>query len=75
MIDTCPLWDEDGRCYLVNAWANSRSRFASVITVRELNADGTEAVSAPVIVLMVMARKIARVKALSSISEMAGIGL
>ena len=50
MIDTCPLWDEDGRCYLVNAWANSRSRFASVITVRELNADGTEAISAPVIV-------------------------
>ena len=28
MIDTCPLWDDDGRCYLVNGWANSRSRFA-----------------------------------------------
>ena len=25
MIDTCPLWDEDGRCYLVNGWAGSRS--------------------------------------------------
>ena len=39
MIDTCPLWDEDGRCYLVNGWANSRSRFASVLTVREMNAE------------------------------------
>ncbi|MBR5655875.1 MAG: glycoside hydrolase 43 family protein [Prevotella sp.] len=50
MIDTTPLWDDDGRCYLVNAWANSRSRFASVLTVRELNAEGTKAVSDPVIV-------------------------
>ncbi len=50
MIDTCPLWDEDGRCYLVNGWANSRSRFASVLTVRELNAEGTKPISDPVIV-------------------------
>ena len=50
MIDTCPLWDEDGRCYLVNGWANSRSRFASVLCVRELNAEGTAAISNPVIV-------------------------
>ena len=50
MIDTCPLWDDDGRCYLVNGWANSRSRFASVLTVRELNAEGTKPISQPVIV-------------------------
>lgn len=50
MIDTSPLWDEDGRVYLVNGWANSRSRFASVITVRELNAEGTKPISDPVIV-------------------------
>lgn len=50
MIDTSPLWDEDGRVYLVNGWANSRNRFASVITVRELNAEGTKAISEPVIV-------------------------
>lgn len=50
MIDTTPLWDDDGRCYLVNAWANSRSRFASVLCVRELSADGTRAISEPVIV-------------------------
>lgn len=50
MIDTTPLWDDDGRCYLVNGWANSRSRFASVLTVRELDKDGLKAISNPVIV-------------------------
>ena len=40
MIDPCPLWDEDGRCYLVNAWANSRVGFNSILTVRELSEDG-----------------------------------
>ena len=49
-IDTCPLWDDDGRCYLVNAWANSRSKFASVLTVREMSADGTKPIGQPVIV-------------------------
>lgn len=49
-IDTTPLWDDDGRCYLVNGWANSRSKFASVLTVRELSADGTKAIGQPVIV-------------------------
>lgn len=50
MIDTTPLWDEDGRCYLVNGWANSRGKFASVLCVRELSADGTRAIGNPVIV-------------------------
>jgi len=50
MIDTTPLWDDDGRCYLVNGWANSRNKFASVLTVRELSADGTRAIGQPVIV-------------------------
>ena len=50
MIDTCPLWDEDGRCYLVNGWANSRCQFNSVLTVREMTPDGMQAISDPVIV-------------------------
>ena len=49
-IDTTPLWDDDGRCYMVNGWANSRSKFASVLTVRELSADGTKPIGQPVIV-------------------------
>lgn len=50
MIDSTPLWDDDGRCYLTYAYANSRTRFASVIVVRELSADGTSAIGNPVIV-------------------------
>ena len=49
-IDTTPLWDEDGRCYLVNGWANSRAKFASVLTVREMSADGSRPIGQPVIV-------------------------
>lgn len=50
MIDTTPLWDEDGKCYLVNGWANSRCQFNSVLTVREMSADGMKAIGDPVIV-------------------------
>ena len=27
LIDPCPLWDDDGRCYLVNAWAHHARTF------------------------------------------------
>ncbi len=50
MIDTSPLWDDDGRCYLVNGWAGSRAGFNSVLTVRELSADGAHAIGNPVMV-------------------------
>ena len=56
-IDACPLWEDDGedqssdgRCYLVNGWANSRSKFASVLTVREMSPDGLKPIGQPVIV-------------------------
>ena len=49
-IDTTPLWDDDGKCYLVNGWANSRSKFASVLTVREMSPDGLKPIGDPVIV-------------------------
>ena len=41
IIDPCPLWDEDGRCYLAYAWAASRAQINSVICVAEMNAEGT----------------------------------
>lgn len=50
MIDPCPLWDDDGRCYLVNAWSASRSGINSVLTLRELSADGTRVIGNLVIV-------------------------
>ena len=50
LIDPCPLWDEDGRMYLVNGWAGSRSGFNSVLTVRPLTPDGTRPLGMPVMV-------------------------
>ena len=50
LIDTTPLWDEDGRCYLVNAYAASRMGLNSILMVRELSADGTKAIGNPTIV-------------------------
>lgn len=50
LIDPCPLWDEDGRAYLVNGWAASRSGFNSVLTVSEMSPDGTRLLSDPVLV-------------------------
>ena len=50
MIDPCPLWDDDGHCYLVNGWANSRAGFNSVLSVRELSSDGSRVISQPRIV-------------------------
>jgi beta-xylosidase len=42
LIDPCPLWDDDGRLYLVHAYAGSRAGIKSVIVVKELNAEGTK---------------------------------
>lgn len=50
VIDTTPLWDDDGHVYLVNGWAASRCGFNSVLTVRELCADGTRVIGQPVLV-------------------------
>jgi beta-xylosidase len=41
MIDTCPLWDDDGKAYLVNGWAKSRAGFNAILTVYEMEPDGT----------------------------------
>jgi beta-xylosidase len=40
LIDPCPLWDTDGRCYLVHAFAGSRASFKSMLAVCELTSDG-----------------------------------
>ena len=45
IIDTCPLWDEDGKVYLVHAYAGSRAGLKSVITICELNAEATKAIT------------------------------
>ncbi len=41
LIDPCPLWDDDGRVYLIHGWANSRANVKNVLTLLELDATGT----------------------------------
>lgn len=50
LIDATPLWDEDGRLYLVYAYAGSRSGVNSILVICEFNADGTKAITSPVLV-------------------------
>ena len=50
MIDPSPLWDEDGKVYLAHAWAGSRAGFNSIITICEMNAEGTQVIGEPVLV-------------------------
>lgn len=45
LIDPCPLWDDDGRCYLAHAFAGSRAGFKSALAVCELSADGLSTIS------------------------------
>ncbi len=50
LIDPCPLWDDNGKTYLVHAYAGSRAGIKSVIVVKELNKEGTKVISEPVLV-------------------------
>ena len=50
IIDTCPLWDEDGRAYLVHGWAGSRAGFKSILSVVELSPDGERVIGREVMV-------------------------
>jgi beta-xylosidase len=50
LIDPCPLWDDDGKAYLVHAFAGSRAGIKSILVVKQMNMEGTKVVSGPVIV-------------------------
>jgi beta-xylosidase len=50
MIDPCPFWDDDGRVYLVYAYAASRSGLKSILVVNELNTEGTRVIGEEVMV-------------------------
>jgi len=45
LIDACPLWDDDGRAYVVHAYAGSRAGVKSVLAVFEMTPDGTKAIT------------------------------
>lgn len=42
LIDACPLWDEDGKAYLVHAYAGSRAGIKSILVVHRMSPDGTK---------------------------------
>jgi beta-xylosidase len=50
LIDPCPLWDDDGRVYLVHAFAGSRAGIKSILIVKQMNASGTKTIDNGVMV-------------------------
>ena len=50
LIDPCPLWDDDGRVYLVHGWAGSRAGFKSILSACEMDALCTRVTSSQVLV-------------------------
>jgi len=42
LIDPSPLWDDDGKAYLVYALAGSRAGVKSVLLISRMNVDGTK---------------------------------
>lgn len=45
LIDPCPIWDEDGRAYIVHGYAKSRIGFNSHLGLFEMSVDGKRAMS------------------------------
>jgi beta-xylosidase len=41
IIDPTPLWDDDGRAYLLHGWAKSRAGFNNRLTLRAMAPDAT----------------------------------
>ncbi|HPR33705.1 MAG TPA: family 43 glycosylhydrolase, partial [Prolixibacteraceae bacterium] len=39
-IDPCPFWDDDGKAYLVHAFAGSRAGIKSILVINEMTPDG-----------------------------------
>ncbi|MES2431301.1 MAG: glycoside hydrolase 43 family protein [Bacteroidota bacterium] len=50
LIDPCPLWDTNGKVYLVHAYAGSRAGIKSVLVIKQMNTAGTKTLDAGVLV-------------------------
>ena len=44
-IDPCPYWDDDGKAYIIHAYARSRIGFKSMLGLFEISPDGMKAIS------------------------------
>lgn len=49
-IDPCPFWDEDGKAYLVHAFAGSRAGIKNILVMHEMSPDGYTINPNPVLV-------------------------
>ncbi len=45
LIDPCPFWDDNGKVYLIHAYAGSRAGIKSLLVMKELNKEGTNIVN------------------------------
>lgn len=45
IIDTSPLWDDDGKVYLVHGYAGSRAQLKSILAICELSPDASKAIT------------------------------
>ena len=45
LIDPCPLWDDDGKVYLVHAYAGSRAGIKSLLAISELDSAAEKTIS------------------------------
>jgi beta-xylosidase len=50
LIDPCPLWDDNGKVYLVHAFAGSRAGIKSILVVKELNREGDKVIGDAVLI-------------------------
>jgi beta-xylosidase len=50
LIDPSPLWDDNGKVYLVHAYAGSRAGIKSLIVVKQLNKEGNKVMDDGIIV-------------------------
>jgi len=50
LIDPSPLWDDDGKAYLVHAFAASRAGVNNILLVHQMSADGTALLDGGVLV-------------------------
>jgi len=42
IIDPTPLWDDDGKAYLLHGWAKSRAGFNNILTLRTMAPDASK---------------------------------
>lgn len=45
LIDPCPIWDDDGKAYIIHGYAKSRIGFKSILGLFEMDSEGLKAIS------------------------------